>query len=124
VTHILLGPLERANLIHWTIIVPVHKKGDKTDCNNYRGISLISTSYQILPNILLSRLSPYTDKISGDHQCGIRRNRSITEQIFFILHILEKKWEYNETVHQLFGDFNRGGKYCTVFSYNLGYPWN
>jgi hypothetical protein len=26
------------------IIVPVHKKSDKTDYNNYRGISLLSTS--------------------------------------------------------------------------------
>jgi hypothetical protein len=40
-----------------SVIVPVHKKGDKTDCSNYWGISLLSTSYKILSNILLSRLS-------------------------------------------------------------------
>jgi hypothetical protein len=39
-----------------SIIVPIHKKGDKTDCKDYRGISLLSTSYKILSNNLLSRL--------------------------------------------------------------------
>jgi hypothetical protein len=53
-----------------SIIVPIHKKGDKTDCKNYHGISLLSTSYKILSDILLSRLSPYTDEIIADHQCG------------------------------------------------------
>ena len=67
-----------------SIIVPIHKKGDKTDCNNYRGISLLPTTYTILSNMLLSRLIPYAEEIMGDHQCGFRRNRSTTDHIFCI----------------------------------------
>jgi hypothetical protein len=35
-----------------SITVPIHKKGDKTDCNNYHGKSVLSTSYKIISNIL------------------------------------------------------------------------
>jgi len=52
-----------------SIIVPINKKGDKTDSSNYRGISLLPTTYKILSNILLSRLTPYAEEIIGDHQC-------------------------------------------------------
>ena len=34
-------------------------KGDKTDCNNDRGISHFPATYKILSNIPLSRLTPY-----------------------------------------------------------------
>jgi hypothetical protein len=37
----------------------------------------------------------------------LRRNRSTTDQIFYIHQILEKKWEYNGTVNQLFIDFKK-----------------
>jgi hypothetical protein len=81
-----------------SIIVPIHRKGDKTDCNNYRRISLLSTAYKILSNTLLARLTPYVNETIGDHQCGFHRNRSTLDQIFYIRQILEKKWECNGTV--------------------------
>jgi len=40
------------------ITAPIYKKGDKTDCSNYMGISLLPTTNKILSNILLSRLTP------------------------------------------------------------------
>jgi hypothetical protein len=85
---------------------------------------LLPTSYKILSNILLSRLIPYADEIIGDHQCGFQCNRLTTDQIY-IHQILEKKWEYDGTVHQLFIDFKviqLGGKYYTIFSLSLECP--
>jgi len=90
-----------------SITEPIHKKGDKRDCNNYKGISLLPTTYRILFNILLSRLIPCAKEIIGDHECGFRRNRSTIDHIFCIHQILEKKWEYNEEVHHLFTDFKK-----------------
>jgi hypothetical protein len=74
---------------------------------NYPGISLLSTAYRILSNILLARLTPYVNEIIGDHQCGFHHNRSTMDQIFYIRQILEKIWEYNGMVHQLFIDFKK-----------------
>ena len=53
-----------------SIIVPVYEKGDKTDCSNYRGISLVSTTYKIIFNVLMSRLTPYAEESIGVRQCG------------------------------------------------------
>jgi hypothetical protein len=74
-----------------SIVVPISKEGDKTDCSNYRRISLLSTTYKILSYILLSSLTPHAEKITGYHQCGFRRNRSVTDHISCIRHIFEIK---------------------------------
>ena len=87
-----------------SIIVPIYKKGNKKECSNYKGILLLPTTYKILSNILLSRLTPYAEEIIRDHQCGFRHKRSTTDHVFCIRQILEEKEEYNEAVHQLFID--------------------
>ena len=71
--------------------VPIYKKVDKTDCNNYNGISLSPTTYKILSSILLSRLTPYAEEIIGENLCGFRHNRSIAYHILSICEIRETK---------------------------------
>jgi len=73
-----------------TIILPLSKKGDKTDCNNYRGISFLSTAYKILSNILLSRLIIYVEEIVGDNPCGYRNNSSTTAFVKYLRKTREK----------------------------------
>ena len=75
--------------IEWTVIL----------------ISLLSTSYKILSNLILSRMTPYANAIIG--KCGFRRNISTVDHIASIWKILEKKWEYDKDACQLFIDFEK-----------------
>lgn len=89
------------------LICPIHKKGSKFKCDNYRGVSLLSIGYKLLTRIITSRLDALAEGILGDYQCGFRRNRSTTDQIFSIRCLLEKAYEYNMPVHQLYIDYTK-----------------
>ena len=44
-------------------IVPVHKKGSRTQCKNYRGISLLSVPGKVYATVLDKRIRAITDSI-------------------------------------------------------------
>jgi hypothetical protein len=50
-----------------TIIVPIHKTGDRDRCENYMGIALGNAGYKILLKIILEKIKPYIEKFMGHY---------------------------------------------------------
>ena len=66
-----------------TIIMVLHKKKDRTECGNYRGISLVARAGKILLKIIARRLSEYCERegILPVEQSGFRPNRSTADMM-------------------------------------------
>jgi len=94
-----------------TIIVPIHKTGDRDRCENYRGIALGNAAFKILLNILVGKIKPYIVKVMGDYQNGFRDGRAVIDNIFALKIVNEKLWEYNQSVQYLFIDFPKAYDY-------------
>ena len=73
------------------VITVLHKKGDKTECGNYRGISLVSHAGKVLLKVVARRLSACCEAkgLLPEEQCGFRRNRSTTGMMFVVLRLQE-----------------------------------
>lgn len=78
----------------WTkgIIVPVPKKGNLNDVNNYRGITLTSIFSKLYSIILDNRLRLWADNnnLLSDYQYGFRSKRSTSDCIFVLWSIIKK----------------------------------
>lgn len=75
------------------ILVPIFKKGDKKEPNNYRGINLLNTSLKLTTKIITEKLSSLTEH--QEEQQGFRKGRSCTDAIFVVRQIVEKALEFN-----------------------------
>ena len=89
-------------------IITIYKKGDRTDCGNYREISLLSIACEIFARILLNRLSTYiTPEVVPETQCGLRGNRSTVDMIFCLRQLQEMCIEQDPPLYMVFVDFSK-----------------
>ena len=73
-------------------IVPIHKSGDQTDPNNYRGIAVSSCLSKILTKIMESRLQNYmeSNNLWNRNQCGFMSGHRTEDNIFVLKSIFNK----------------------------------
>ena len=73
-----------------TVIVPMYKaKGERTECKNYRGTSLLSEVGKIYVGILVDRVHRLTGSLFDDEQGCFRAGRGCVNQIFTLKQIGE-----------------------------------
>jgi retron-type reverse transcriptase len=84
---------------------PIHKKGDRTECSNYRPITLLNIAHKIFAILINNRLSEIVQKKLSDVQMGFRPDRSTVDNIFIIRQIYKKCYECNIELHNVFIDY-------------------
>ena len=89
------------------IIVKLHKKGNLSDCNNWREITLLSTPGKVFTTVLLNRLQNAVDQTLREEQAGFRKGRSCAEQIFALQNIIEQSLEHQKDLVINFFDFKK-----------------
>ena len=73
-----------------SVLVPILKKGSASDCNNYRGIALMSVAAKLYNKILQKRLAIGLDTYLRSSPNGFRSNRSCAQQVFAARRIIEE----------------------------------
>ena len=73
------------------VINVLHKKNNRTECGNYRGISLVAYAGKVLLKIVATRLSAYCEarNLLQKEQCGFRPHRSATDTMFAVRRLQE-----------------------------------
>jgi len=72
-----------------SILVPVFKKGNSSDPNNYRGIALMCACAKLYDRLLLERLRSVIDKHLRYNQNGFRQLRSTAQHVLSVRRIFE-----------------------------------
>ena len=73
------------------IIVPLFKKGDRKDTNNYRGVCLLSMCSRVLARVIAKRLSEWAEGLGllDDNQAGFRSGRSTADVVQMMVRMQE-----------------------------------
>ena len=94
--------------LHAVVATLYKNKGEKSECGNYRGLSLLDVGGKIFAKILSTRFShQIAEKLLPDCQCGFRPDRSTSDMIFACRQMLEKGREQQQPLSIAFVDLKK-----------------
>jgi hypothetical protein len=70
--------------------MPYFQKGNKRDCNNYRGTSLLTVAYKVYAKIITQRLNTIKEHVLSEEQCEFRKGCLCSDCIFVMEQLIKK----------------------------------
>jgi hypothetical protein len=96
---------------HWKLanVIPLFKKGEKNDCNNYRPVSLLSCVSKILERIVFKHFFNYLrdNGLLSKDQSGFQPGDSTVNQLSFLYHTFCEALDQKKDVHIVFCDISK-----------------
>ncbi|KAG0727434.1 LINE-1 reverse transcriptase [Chionoecetes opilio] len=90
------------------LVVPIWKgKGDRQDCNNYRGITLLSVPGKVLAHLLLTRIRSHLVKHQRPQQSGFTPGKSTTDRILALRVLVERRREFRQGMLAAYVDLKK-----------------
>ena len=93
-------------------LIKLPKKGDLSNCTNYRGIALLDVSRKVFYRVLHNRMKDEINTKFRDQQAGFRKDRSCEDQIATLRIIIEESCEWNSPLFINFVDFEKSIRQC------------
>src|SRR6188768_3865486 len=90
-------------------VIPIFKKGDKSEISNYRPISLLSVFSKVFEKIVAKRIISFLSKyaIISDNQFGFRPNHSTTTALLSTIDEIYNSIDDNNFVLGIFLDISK-----------------
>ena len=91
------------------IISPIFKKGDTNEASNYRGITLINTLSKVYSQLLLNRLTGWSEKYEkiSQNQFGFQKGKSVIDCIFILHTVISKVLSKGQKLYCIFIDYEK-----------------
>ena len=89
------------------IVTVYNSKGDRSDCNNYKGLSLLCVVGKVFARVALQRLQQVAEGVYPESLCGFRVQRFTIDMIFTLRQLQEKCLEQKWPLFIVFGDLTK-----------------
>ena len=93
----------------WTdaVLISIPKKRDLSNCDNWRGISLLDVVGKVTARILQDHLQQLAEEELPEYQCGFHKDRGCPDMIFAVRQLVVKSWEHQSKTFFFFIDLRK-----------------